>query len=200
MKHVIVIPVIHDFVDLGSLAEPVRAHYVKDLGREAWEQRERAVGKRWGDIRRILDALRLDYRQVRIYQDGLPVCGMEEQIVRELAGAGSLNHQLLLELVQRGAVMMGTEDPQLLIREYQLQRRLMAARDGKEQVPASSPGEEAEILAARDLFIAQRIAATLQDHETGLLFLGAAHQIDAFRSSGLQVQTLDRAGETSADE
>ena len=84
----------------------------------------------WNDIRRAIEALGLDFRRVRIYQDGLPVCGKEEQIVRELAGAGSLNHQLVLELAGKGAALVGTEDPQLLIREYHLQRRRMQRRRG----------------------------------------------------------------------
>ena len=102
----------------------------------------------------------LDYPRVRIYQDGLPVCGKETDIVRELAGAGSTNHQLVLELAGRGAMLMGTEDPPLLLREYQLQR----------QHAGAAGDEAAEVLAGRDRFIARRIEATLQDGETGLLF------------------------------
>ena len=105
------------------------------------------------------------------------MCGKEEQIVHELAGAGSLNHQLVLELMGKGAVLAGTEDPQLLIREYQLHRRRMETTGLADQ-PAGPPSEAADLLAARDLFIAQRMAATLQESETGLLFLGAAHRID----------------------
>ena len=192
MKRVILIPVIHNVADLGSLAESVRAHYLEHFGSAVWEQRERAVDELWHAIRRAIEALHLDFSQVRIYQDGLPVCGKEEQIVHELAGAGSLNHQLVLELMGRGAALMGTEDPQLLIREYQLQRRKMGATDAHEEAPCSLPGEEAEVLAARDLFIVQRIAATLLDSETGLLFLGAAHRVDALRSEGIEVVTLPR--------
>jgi pheromone shutdown protein TraB len=49
-------------------------------------------------------------------------------------------------------------------------------------------------LAARDRFIAQRIAATLAEGETGLLFLGAAHRLDALRALGIAVRTLHRIG------
>jgi hypothetical protein len=191
VKRVIVIPVIHTLADLGSLADSVRAHYVERFGPEVWQQRQRAVETLWDDIRRAIDALRLDCRRVRIYQDGLPVCGKEPQIVEELAGAGSLNHQIVLELMGQGAVLVGTEDPQLLLREYQLQRRTIGSGG---TAPAPPPREAADLLAARDLFIAQRIAATLQDGETGLVFLGAAHRLDAIRSAGLDVLTLDRAG------
>ena len=169
MKRLILIPVIHNLADLGSLAESVRAHYLEHFGPAVWQQRQRAVAELWKEIRRAIEALHLDYGQVRIYQDGLPVCGKEEQIVHELAGAGSLNHQLVLELTGKGAVLMGTEDPQLLIREYQLHRRRMGAGDGNDPPTPSPPADGADLLAARDLFIAQRIAATLQDGETGLL-------------------------------
>jgi hypothetical protein len=189
VKRVIVIPIIHNAADLGSLAESVRAHYVERFGPAVWQQRQQAVRDLWQGIRRAIDALRLDYRRVRIYQDGLPVCGKEEPILQELAEAGSLNHQLVRELMGRGAVLVGTEDPQLLIREYQLQRRRLGAA-ANQQTPSPSSDEAAGILAARDRFIAQRIAATLEDGETGLLFLGAAHPLDALRAAGLDVATL----------
>ncbi len=191
MKRVIVIPIIHNAADLGSLAESVRAHYVRRFGPKVWEQRQWAVRELWQGIRRAIDALHLDYHRVRIYQDGLPVCGKEEPILQELAEAGSLNHQLVRELMGRGAALVGTEDPQLLIREYQLQRRRLGAEANEKTSSASVSDEAAGILAARDRFMAERISATLQDGETGLLFLGAAHRLDAFRAAGLDVATLD---------
>lgn len=190
MKRLVAIPVVHDLADLGSLAESVRAHYLAQFGATGWERRQRAVESLWARIRRAIDAMRLDYSRVRIYQDGLPICGKEEQIVCELAGAGSLNHQLVLELTGRGAALVGTEDPQLLLREYQLQRR-RAADAASGTAPGSAPGEASELLADRDRFIAQRIAATLEEGETGLLFLGAAHRPSAMCPAGIDVTTLD---------
>ena len=43
MKRVIVVPIIHNAADLGSLAESVRAHYVELFGPAGWDKRERAV-------------------------------------------------------------------------------------------------------------------------------------------------------------
>ena len=192
MKRLVHIPVIHNQADLGSLAESVRAHYLERVGPAGWAQRQRAVEKLWHDIRRAINALRLDYRRLRIYQDGLPLCGKEEDIVRELAGAGSLNHQLVLELAGKGAALMGTEDPQLLLREYQLQRRRIGAAAAGADASAPSPGEAAELLVLRDGFIIRRIEATLQEGETGLLFLGAAHRLGAFGAADIDVETLPR--------
>ena len=46
--------------------------------------------------------LHLDFTPRRLYQDGLPRCGQEEAIVRNLAREGSVNHMLLLDLMARG--------------------------------------------------------------------------------------------------
>ncbi|MGA2031762.1 MAG: hypothetical protein ABSG68_05860 [Thermoguttaceae bacterium] len=189
-RRLIAVPILHTAVDLGSLADAVRDRYVRVLGPSAWTERERTVDELWQAIRARVDALRLDYHAVLIYQDGLPVCGHELEIVRELAGAGSRNHQLILALIERGATLMGTEDPQLLLREYQMHRRSLG---GAAAEPAAAPvpsAEAAELLELRDAFIAARIAETLPSGQTGLLFLGAAHRWGALVARGLNVETL----------
>ena len=134
-RRLIHIPIIHTAADLGSLSEAVRAHYAKVCGRASWDRREQIVESLWADIRENLDALRLDGPKTRIYQDGLPICGFEERIVRELASAGSVNHQLIVGLLDRGAAVMGTEDPQLLMEEYELHKQSLAPA-GRESAPA----------------------------------------------------------------
>ncbi len=116
MRKLILIPIIHTSADLGSLSGSVKAYYLRRFGASVWDQREESVSKLWDDIREKISVLDLDYKIVRIYQDGLPECGFEQEIVRELAKAGSSNHQLILSLIDKGATLMGTEDPQLLIR------------------------------------------------------------------------------------
>ncbi len=123
MRRLIQIPIIHTAADLGSLSEAVRARYARVSGNAGWGRHERAVRALWAGIQRELDRLKLDARKLRIYQDGLPVCGFEERIVRELAQAGSANHQLVVALLDRGATLTGTEDPRLLMEEYELQKR-----------------------------------------------------------------------------
>jgi len=196
MRRLIHAPILHTAADLGSLAESVRAHYAKVLGPTGWTGRQQAVGQLWRDIRRRIEALRLDYARTRIYQDGLPACGFELQIVQELAKAGSSNHQLLLELVEKGATLMGTEDPQLLVQEYQLHQP-PAPGDGPSSASAGHGSEQTrpvekaqQILHARDQFIAKRVVATLEAGETGLLFLGAAHRLDAFHGTDVVVESL----------
>jgi hypothetical protein len=192
MRRLIHIPIIHTAADLGSLSEHVQAHYARIGGPTAWSQREQFVRSIWNDIQRNLDDLRLDYPKTRIYQDGLPLSGFEERIVRELAQAGSSNHQLILRLVDRGAALMGTEDPRLLVEEYEMQKRRLAQVAAGDSAGELAAGERHpdEILQARDAFIAKRIADTLLADETGLLFLGALHRLDGFPSTDIRVERL----------
>jgi hypothetical protein len=187
MRSIILIPVIHTEADLGSLAESVREHYVARRGAAGWDERQRLVAGIWDQIRAKVDKLRLDYRKVRVFQDGLPVCGQELRIVEQLAEAGSANHQLVLDLVHKGATLVGTEDPQLLIREYQMHVQELA-QAGARRV---APHDAAELLSARDRFIAGRISETLLEDETGLLFLGAAHRLDTASLAGIEVRALE---------
>jgi hypothetical protein len=190
MRRLIHIPIIHTAADLGSLAAHVQAHYARICGKTSWSQREDVVRALWTDIQANLDALRLDARQVRIYQDGLPICGFEEKIVRELAKAGSSNHQLILRWIEQGAVLMGTEDSQLLMEEYEMQKQHIAQAAGTNSISEERKEHMDRLLKARDRFIAERIAATLRTGEVGLLFLGALHRLDALPSTDIQVESL----------
>jgi hypothetical protein len=187
MRSLLVVPILHTAADLGSLAESVRGHYLAQYGPPAWEQRERTVLAIWGEVRKRIAAMGLDYTKLRIYQDGLPICGQELKIVEELATAGSVNHQLVLDLVRQGATLVGTEDPRLLISEYQMHRRQLDPANATGSTGSPAPTDAAALLEARDRFIAGRIAETLGQGQIGLLFLGAAHRIDPHLAADIQV-------------
>lgn len=178
MRALIYVPMVHSEADLGRMAEEVRRQYIDALGADAWSRRTSAVDAMWAGIRQKLLALPLAWNTVRLYQDGLPVCGRELDIVRDVAAAGSLNHRLLLELVERGAVLMGTESAELLVREYRrVQELVQVARGGAAGVAALEREGQA-VLRDRDVFIARRILTTLQQDETGIVFCGLLHRID----------------------
>jgi len=191
MRRLIHIPIIHTSADLGSLSESVRAQYLAQFGPLMWMQRERAVEKLWGAIRARINRLDVAYNTVRLYQDGLPVCGFEQQIVGQLARAGSCNHQLLLELIGKGATLMGTEDPQLLMQEYQMHQQCAASLARADQARGQQAARAQSLLEARDRFIAQRIAETLAAGETGLVFLGAAHRLEMSEFPDIRVEEGD---------
>ena len=131
MRRLIYVPIVHTTADMGSQAEALEREHVRRHGRGEWARARRLIDEVWEGLRKRLLALDLDYCTVRIYQDGLPVCGRELGIVREVAQAGSRNYTLILELLDRGAMLEGTESPVLLREEYERIRSALP----KESVP-----------------------------------------------------------------
>lgn len=172
-------PIIHTPEDLGSVRESVRRLYLKEVGQDHLDDHQRRVARLWDAIRAAVDRLDLDFHRVRLYQDGLPVFGKEEQVVRELAEAGSRNHALLLDLMARGGALEGTESPELLVREYALTRQLLDSQAVRRTPSHAGRVQQLgrEILQQRDRFIAEQIGRTLKPGETGLLFLGMLHSL-----------------------
>jgi hypothetical protein len=172
-----IVPVIHTEADLGALAERVRATTDAALGEGAADKKAESVDKLWDAIETWCDALDVAppgtrTRAIcRLYQDGLPVCGKEMPIARDLAAQGSRNHALLVALAQRGAVLMGTEDAELVLEEYQITKTALEHGD--------RPDEERlrDLLLRRDRAIAARIDQTLRPGEAAVCFVGMLHDV-----------------------
>lgn len=171
-RQLIYIPIIHTEVDMGSLVGPLREKYIQKYGAHKWHEHMRKIHNLWTGIEGYLDQKQLYYKDVKIYQDGLPVCGNELQIVRDIAGSGGRNHQLLMKLIDKGATLMGTEDPVLLMKEYQLIKD-----DAVQGCTKRNTGGKFSYIEERDAFIAHRIDETLKDGEIGILFLGMLHKV-----------------------
>lgn len=189
-RRLLYIPIVHTQADMGALRLPIARAARMKLGQRGWQRKVRAVEQIWMEIERVLRNLKLPYGQVRLYQDGLPVCGREEAIVAELAGAGSRNHRILLDLMARGATLMGTEAWELLKEEYRLAQESLASQGGAGTPAPSavrSPAAGESILEQRDRFIARRINETLKEGETGILFLGMLHSVERHLSQDIQV-------------
>ncbi|MFQ5945664.1 MAG: hypothetical protein ACE5NC_05360 [Anaerolineae bacterium] len=193
MRTLTYIPIVHSAADMGSEAERIRDAYVERHGKEAWEESREAIASAWEQIEKDILGLDLDFRKVRLYQDGLPVCGREQEIVREIARRGSPNYRLLLDLIAKGATLEGTEDPQLLLEEYRVLKTTAAALGQAEEREAAIRDYEEEsrrLLEQRDRFIGRRIAETLKEGETGLLFIGALHRVDQTLPKDIAVRPL----------
>ena len=185
----IYVPIIHTQADMGALARSVRRVTVQKLGRQAWKRNVGVIGRMWAEIRRTVEAWDLPWEKVRLYQDGLPRCGREAEIVAELAQTKSPNHQLLLSLMKRGATLMGTESPDLLLEEYRLVQQVLAAKDPEEaaRIEARHEARSRSLLGQRDQYIASRINESLRAAETGLLFLGMLHSLDSRLAKDIRV-------------
>jgi hypothetical protein len=200
-RTLVYIPIIHTRADMGALNESVSRMTVRKVGRAAFKRKVNAVDKVWTEIEKTLDHLDLPYKTVRVYQDGLPVCGREAEIVTDLAKAGSRNHRLLLRLMERGATIMGTESAELLVEEYELIKKILSAGDPSEaaKIEARQKPLSDTLLKRRDQYIADRINSTLQIGETGILFLGMFHSLSSLIDKDIRVvysinRPVDRGG------
>ena len=185
-RRLVYIPIIHTMADMGSIGASIRGKKLTTLGRQGLMRQAAVVDKMWEKIESVAASLPLVQGTVRVYQDGLPVCGHERQIVADLAGAGNRNHRLLMELEARGATLMGTESPNLLVEEYQLATAAFASGAAVRTDIRQRELRDA-LLEKRDRFIADRINRTLGAGESGILFLGMLHEAAKYLDSGIDV-------------
>ena len=202
-RELILVPILHSPADMGTIAADLEAAYVERLGRRHWDEYLALLEDFWQEVRAEIERLSLDYRRVDLYQDGLPVCGRELEIVEKAAAAGSENHQLLLDLAARGATLTGTEDPKLLLEEYYNVKTALPAHLGQtcsaEQI--RNPPRHEQALSQRDAYIGRRIGQSLRPGRTGVLFLGMMHDVEPFLPTDIVVtrlvpHVLERKGKT----
>lgn len=200
-RALICVPIIHTQADMGALNEPIQRLKVKKLGKKTWERNLELVNDFWTEIEQATENLALPYERVRLYQDGLPVCGRESEIVTDLAKAGSRNHQLLLKLKEKGAILMGTESAELLVEEYQLVKQVFAEEMSRGSARQAAQGRTLQdsLLKRRDQFIGRRISQTLLAGETGLLFVGMLHSVEPWLDQDIQVLRPVRQVRQSGD-
>jgi hypothetical protein len=192
-RQLIHVPILHCPADMGTLREGLELAYVGQFGRRRWEEHVVLIEKFWQTVRTELGELDLNYHCVDLYQDGLPVCGKELQIAEETAAKGSENYQLLIDLIARGATLMGTEDTKLLLQEYCSLKEGLAMKlsDDHFAKNVSDGGHAAELLAKRDGYIARRIGETLLPGRTGILFMGMMHKVDLHLPGDILIMSLN---------
>jgi hypothetical protein len=178
MRTLIYMPIIHTSADLGSMSKEVTARGVAGLGEEAWARHRQTVAGFWRSLWDFFDGM--DVTGMKIYQDGMMADGaMGHRIVQETARAGSLNYQLVSQLLDRGACLVKTEDFGLVKQEYDRLMAMTRAKSVRSKLVAVAKYKlvKASLLAKRDAFIAARIDETLESGRTGILFIGALHNV-----------------------
>lgn len=194
MRKLILIKIVHTSADMGSMGEGLIKEGIAKIGEEKWFENQRRIENFWNELEKEIDALDLDYGKTRIYQDGLP-CGGELglRIVRETAKKGSRNYQIVRKLIERGAKIEATESPGLLRKEYEHIKAIVTLTNEGEKAEAIEKYDKLKdmLLKERDTFIAEAIDTTLLNNETGLLFIGAAHNVKAFLAKDMEVKSLD---------
>lgn len=184
----IYVPILHAAADSGRTTAIV-PRKSSDEKREKLDKDPSAIDEMWDGIAAKIAGLDLPWSRTRIYLDGVPVCGNELELVTRLAETGSRSPRFVLSLIDKGATLEGTENIDLLIREYDLLNRLLMKRALADRPAAHAEYQtrSRELLVARDLFILQRIADTLQDGELPLVIMGVMHRLDRLLENVYQV-------------
>ena len=198
MRKLLYIPMIHVDSDLGSVAPSINRRSVEICGKERWLKHKEIVMAYWERIRDYFK--RMDSYGLVIYQDGLMADGeLGHRIIEEGAERGSPNHQIVLDLITRGAKIRKTEDVDLLKREFDRILKLAAADDPPDgQMPIQHKREGELLMAERDQFIVKTIHQTLKEGERGVLFIGAFHNVLAELKDDIEVIELKRSDAVKA--
>ncbi len=155
--------------------------------KQFWNQQGVGLDTRpyWQQIKDYLETQGINYRQTKLYQDSHPV--EAEEIYGDGVDALNImntgpNQELLAELIRRGARLKGTESNELLAETYRHREAMLKPVDRDDligefvRVKKHSDAMIA-LTPLRDRAIAKRIRQTLGPSETGILFLGRAHNI-----------------------
>ena len=164
--------------DLGSAASAIDRQSASLCGEERWAKHKEVVAKFWANIADYLAAI--DASNLKIYQDGLPADGdLGRSIIEEAAKRSSKNHQIILALMERGAEIRKTEALSLLKEEYDYITGLTQPKSAtaRTTIYATYRRRKNQLTRERDRFVAKTIDETLQEGETGILFMGSYHDI-----------------------
>lgn len=178
MRTLLYVPLIHTAADLGSLASDVSQRGIEGLGEEVWKKHLETVDSFWNSLVVYFDALEVS--GVKLYQDGLVANGeMGRKIVEEGRKRGSKNYEIISGLIQRGAVLVKTEDLALVKKERDCLVEITGAPTRTKKLLAyiNYLRIKNRLLEKRDRYIAGRINETLNAGGTGILFIGAYHNI-----------------------
>ncbi len=176
MRKLLYVPIIHNEADLGSLAKGIEERARAVIGASSWQKHKEIVRLYWQAIARYWDEK--DVAGIKIFQDAMVADGeVGKKIVQSLAKDGSINHQIIEQLLERGATLIKTEDAALLKEEYFLTKELAEKKSDSFRCLSHYKEQKDRLLKARDGYISKRINESLEEGKTGVCFLGAYHQI-----------------------
>jgi len=191
LRRLIYIPIIHTDPDLGKLVEGIEERAKAVVGGSNWQKHKEVVRLYWQEIANYWEGKNVP--GLKIFQDGMPIGGtVGETIVKSLANEGSINYQIIEQLMEKGAELMKTEDPELLKEEYFLTRELIKRKSFLSSLLTlfRYRWRKDKLLKGRDTYIVKSINEGLEEGETGVCFLGAYHQILPNLPKDIEVITL----------
>jgi hypothetical protein len=165
---------------MGTLGAELRRKSASGVGETKWQKHTDTVNGYWDAIESYFENIDRYIPGIKIYQDGMFVDGeMAMKIIEEGIKSGSKNSEIVSKLIGRGAILIKTEDFKMVKDEYDGLQSILKSKTNIKKLflllryKISKP----IFLKRRDKFIATTIDITLGENETGILFIGAYHNI-----------------------
>jgi len=153
---------------------------IDEFGEEFWKTHVDTVNKYWEVISLYCDTIDFGGKPVKIYQDGMVADGgIALKIMEDSVKAGSKNYEIISRLVNRGAIIVKTEDLSMVKKELDMLKSIPSSGTLIMKVIRIIRFKISrhKLLVQRDKFIAESIDATLDPNETGIIFIGAYHHV-----------------------
>lgn len=183
MRTLYYVPIIHSVEDYGSLGPAIKKAFVGQCGETAFNRLQKNIHEFWRIVEEKIERAIPDVGDLIIYHDGFPV-GSKEKVLALFGHMcqdhpESPNFRLVKKLLDRGAVLEGTEDIALIIEQLQLYQRAAEAvsPDEQKKILAANTARSRELVKLRDESIAKRINDTLPEKRKGILFIGRDHDV-----------------------
>lgn len=176
------VPIIHSVEDYGSLGPAIQKAFAASGKKSAFEHLQEDIKQFWELAEKKIEETIKDMRGLVIYHDGFPTGDREK--VMALFGymikdhPESPNFRLVKKLLEKGALLEGTEDIELLKAHLELYRQIVEIPAAEqEKLLLAMAGRSRELTGMRDEFIAKRIRDTLPSDGKGILFIGRDHDV-----------------------
>ncbi|MDA2922501.1 hypothetical protein MYX07_04530 [Patescibacteria group bacterium AH-259-L07] len=186
MREVYFVYIIHQAIeDYGKLGSALAQLYIAKHGQKAFDKLQKKIREYWELVEETIDEKIPNVEGLIIYQNEFPVSDRE----RVLAHLGemlkdfseSCNFKLLKKLLGKGAILEGTEDANLVMRQWEIDLRVAQTPSLEEQQRIRDETAELtqQITKKRDVSIAKRIRDTLPEDGKAILFIGRRHDVIA---------------------
>lgn len=178
------VPIVHTSEEYGTLSPAIRQAFVCRLGEKVFEEFQGEIRAYWLLVEARIKKTVPNFDGLIIYQDSFPV-GSREKVLDFFGHLfrdhpqKSPNFNLVKRLLDRGAILEGTEDMNLVLEQMKIYQLVSEASSPLEQnrILVANAARAKEIMRKRDVFIAQRIRATLPGDGRGILFIGRDHDV-----------------------
>ncbi|MCX5810384.1 MAG: hypothetical protein NTX36_13630 [Proteobacteria bacterium] len=191
MRTLLYIPIIHTEADLGSVGVDMAKRALREFGETLWKRHQETVLGFWDAIAGHFDSI--EVAGFKVFQDGMVADGeLGMTIVQEAVKTGSRNYQIVSELIRKGAILVKTEDLNLVREERDWILRITQAKSRAQKLDAAMKYKltKNNLLDKRDKFIAKQINDTLQEGENGILFIGAFHNVRKWLQKDIAVEEV----------